>query len=169
MAVTLTPADRQILINQYAILEKLDPDNAEDYKRNQKILNNGFAILYNDVVNVWDEMDAEDGKYVMDVLDMHRDLKYSFDDLDDKAGLTAEDVEYEGFDGNNETMRLALAEELKAEGRWQELDLTKNSHSTTTKDRYPKMLARYREVSDKKAGKLLTADEIKYVIEWKKQ
>lgn len=168
MEVTLTPAERQTLINQFAILEKLNPEGANDYKKYQDILQRGFAILYDEAVSVWEEMDVEEGRYVIDVLNMHRDLKFSFDELEDKAGLTENDIKYQGFDGNNESKRLSLAEFFGAEGRWTELNLRKNSHSTTTIRRYPPMLKRWREANEKNFGNRLIADQIKYVIDWKK-
>ena len=48
---TLTAFERLQLINQLRILEKVDPNNAEDYAENRGIIAHGYAIQYEDVFN----------------------------------------------------------------------------------------------------------------------
>ena len=115
-------------------------------------------------------MPIEECEFVYDVLDMHRILINSFDALTDKQGLTANDVRFRGFDGNNETKRWAFAEYLQKKGMWKEtLVGGMNSHSMMTMDRYPQMLERYEpikeQIIDSHTGKWqLTAEQIKTVI-----
>lgn len=168
---SLTSFERLSLINQLAILKKLEPENAEDYKNQIEILHSGYSVLYGEVFqDVYDEMPLEECKYVFDVLDMFRNLINSFSMLTDKQGLTADDVRFRGFDGNNESKRWAFAEYLKKTGRWQEtLVGSVNSHSTRTMSLYPEMLQRYepikQKIVDSHTGNWqLTAEQIKIVI-----
>ena len=168
---SLTPFERLSLMNQLTILKKLDTDNAEDYANHIEILHSGYSVLYGEVFQaVFEEMPLDECKYVFDVLDMFRNLINSFNGLKDKQGLTAEDVRFQGFDGNNETKRWAFAEYLKKTGRWQEtLVGGLNSHSMMTMRRYPQMLERYEPIKqrilDSHTGNWqLTAEQIKVVI-----
>lgn len=168
---SLTPFQRLSLMNQLSILKRLDPDNAEDYDDQIEILHSGYSVLYGEVFQgVFEEMPLEECEYVFDVLDMHRNLINSFEALQDKQGLTAEDVRFRGFDGNNETKRWAFAEYLQKTGRWKEtLVGGLNSHSMMTMHRYPDMLKRYepikQKILDSHSGKWqLTAEQIKVVI-----
>lgn len=168
---TLTPFERLSLMNQFSILKAVDPENEEHYEKQIEILHSGYTILYGEVFKpVYEEMELDECRYVFDVLDMFRILINSFEALNAKQGLTADDVAFEGFDGNNETKRWAFAEYLQESGRWKETlvgDL--NSHSIMTMHRYPKMLERYepikQQIIDSHTGKWqLMAEQIKTVI-----
>lgn len=168
---SLTPFQRLALMNQLSILKHLDPENSEHYEDHIEILHGGYTIMYGELFKtVFEEMDVEECRYVFDVLDKFRALINSFNELEDKQGLTADDVSFEGFDGNNETKRLAFAEYLQEAGRWQEtLVGGMDSHSIVSMQRYPQMLERYQpikqEILDGHMGKwLLTAEQIKTVI-----
>jgi uncharacterized protein len=168
---SLTPFERLSLMNQLSILKILDPDNAKDYDAQIEILHGGYAICYEEVFQaVFNEMPMEECEYVYDVLDMHRTLINSFNGLHDKQGLTADDVRFRGFDGNNETKRWAFAEYLQKKGRWQEtLVGGMNSHTIDTVHRYPQMLERFepikQEIMNSHMGNWqLSADQIKTVI-----
>jgi len=170
--ITLTPFERLSLMNQLSILKRLDPENAEDYDDQIKILHSGYTIRYGEVFQpVFEEMPIEECEYVYDVLDMHRILITSFESLTDKQGLTADDVRFRGFDGNNETKRWAFAEYLQKKGMWQETLIggMDNHGMAMTPHRYPQMLKRYEPIKqhivDSLSGKWqLTAEQIKEVV-----
>jgi uncharacterized protein len=65
----LTRVERTLLRNQYAILEKLDPENAERYARLRQIVERGYSIFYGDALVGEGELSTADCRYVMDVLD----------------------------------------------------------------------------------------------------
>jgi uncharacterized protein len=168
---TLTPVERLQLVNQFRILEQLYPDEAAHYSELRDIITEGYTIQYGEVFGlIFDEMPWEECDYVYDVLDMHRVLIRSFEALKDKEGLTEEDVKFQGFDGNNESKRLAFAEHLKKEGKWTEtLGGYLNSHSISTMTRYPKMLTNFQpirqEILASHSGNwLITAAQIKQII-----
>jgi uncharacterized protein YfbU (UPF0304 family) len=168
---TLTPAERVTLSNQYRILEKLYPDEAEHYAALREIVDGGYSIEYGDLFNnIYTEMPFEECEYVYDVLDMFRVLITSFNALTDKAGLTPTDVNFDGFDGNNEGKRFGFARHLQKEGKWTEtLVGGLNSHSQSTIYRYRKMLEKFRRISEtlnKTAvgGWDLSAEQIREII-----
>jgi uncharacterized protein YfbU (UPF0304 family) len=171
---TLTPVERLMLANQLQILEKLDSENAEIYRKDRDIIVHGYTIQYDDVfTEISDEMSVDECRYVYDVLDLYRVLIRSYDELKDKEGLTPYNVKFQGFDGNNESKRLAFAEHLKKQGRWEEtLKGGLNSHSISTLSLYPRMLERFepirQQILDSHSGNwIITADQIKKVINWK--
>jgi uncharacterized protein YfbU (UPF0304 family) len=160
---TLSDAERLILSNQYQILEKVDPDNAKDYAQSRRTVEEGFAAFYGDLfLAIDDELSPSECRYVFDVLDMYRMLNRSYDQLPDKSGIDADDLKFPGFDGNNETRLLSLAEYLRDRDRYTDLllkDVDLNSHSMT-KDLYQNMLLKY---EDKKA-RLLSKQEVIEII-----
>jgi uncharacterized protein len=178
MPSSLSRVERLQLVNQFEILEKLDPDHARFYAEKREILERGYTVLYEQVFQgiFSEEMSMNECNYVFDVLDMHRDLINGYEGLEDKAGLTPEDVAFRGFDGNNESQRYGFVLHLREAGKWQE-SLSKgslNSHTQSTIHRYPPMLERWKKFRDQLrenpgARWELTADQIKEIIDWKAQ
>jgi len=162
----LDKIERRVLANQYAILEKLDPDNAAFYAKNQKILEEGYSMFYSEVLPS-DEVKYNRCQYVTDILNLYRALDRSYNELDDKSGIDPDDIRFDGFDGNNESDLLSFAEFLKEEGRFKEsLKGDLNSHSMT-EHRYDRMLDRFKAISQKHdvaAQWDLSKDEIKQII-----
>jgi uncharacterized protein YfbU (UPF0304 family) len=167
----LTPVERLQLINQFSILEKLYPEHAEGYAESRRIIAEGYTIQYEDVFKeVWPEMEIEECKYVYDVLDLYRVLIDSYNALTDKKGLTPEDVRFQGFDANNEGKHHGFVMHLRKQGKWTEtLTGSLNSHSISTKSLYPRMLAKFKPISDQilashRGNCQLTAEQIREVI-----
>jgi uncharacterized protein YfbU (UPF0304 family) len=169
-AETLTQLERLQLVNQYAILEKLDPENADHWAECKQILREGYTLLYHKIFDpIWDELSREDCKYVMDVLDMYHALKLSFERLQEKEGIKVNEVKFPGFSGNEESHLLCFARKLKTEGRWQSVlengDL--DSHFPTT-FRYPPMMEKWKAVEEAYGLERkfqLTKDEIRDIID----
>ncbi|AXC16127.1 UPF0304 protein yfbU (plasmid) [Acidisarcina polymorpha] len=168
---TLTPVERLQLINQYRILEKLDPEGADEYAADREIIARGYTAQYHTVfTDVWDEMSVEECTYVYDVLDMHRILINSFNHLADKAGLTLDDVKFEGFDLNSEGKRYGFAEHLQKQGKWKEtLPDYLNSHTEMTAFKQRRMLDNFQPIRQQIANSMsgnwqLTADQIRKII-----
>jgi uncharacterized protein YfbU (UPF0304 family) len=165
---SLTPTERKILINQFEILKKLDPCNSSHYEEQFEIVSKGYAGEYDSLLaGVYEELPKSECDYVRDVLQLHSILLLSFNELEDKEGLTASDIEFRGFDGNNEIARHGYAKFLNKREEWTEINGSKNSHSMITMSLYPKMLQRWEEIgkehgTDRKWR--MTADDIKYVI-----
>lgn len=143
--------DRLILANQYRILAALYPDDAEYYKRNEEIVENGYEIAYD-----WLSESISSGgmseaacREVMNILDMFRKLGYAYEELPDKSGIDAREVRFSGFDGNNESAQLLFHEFLEKQGKWKESP-ARNSHSHLI-GMYRRMLAAFQPLKDKPA------------------
>ena len=162
----ITRVERKILANQYTVLEKLDPDRAEEYAELREVLENGFVGEYEGVLQgVYDESDtmsAEECRYVGDVLQMYDMMQTAFRN-GQTGGVDPRRLKFPGFDGNNETKFMAYARHMRKHGRWAFLDLVSedfNSHSPT-EGRYQKMLAAWNASGDKHQ---LTADDIVRIL-----
>ncbi|MBN1515273.1 YfbU family protein [Candidatus Sumerlaeota bacterium] len=143
----LEKKDRLMLINQYLILEKLDPDpdNANKYKYYQGILKHGFESEYSAFLSdIDDGLSKEDCQKVQAFLNLYRFIKNSFDALDDKGEITEEQIRFKGFDGTYESLHLAFArhlineKEYCSELRQGQEDSDLNSHCTML-DYYTRM------------------------------
>jgi uncharacterized protein len=124
--VNLTKVERALLLNQYRILEKIDPENAENYINCMEVLEYGFQLFYDTVVDVWDEFSSQDCQYFFAVLDVFRLMKLSYEGLTDKSGIDSEALKFKGFDRDsewpdNEWQLVRFANYLKKIGRCPEL------------------------------------------------
>ena len=124
----LSRSERWILSNQYRILEKLQADETEVayFRRCREVIDSGYEIEYGWIADyIVDEeqcLTREDCKEVLEILDMHRDLKYSYGELADKTGIDEADIFFGGFDGNSEVKMLGYLHHLRKEGKYDMLD-----------------------------------------------
>ncbi|QYR20789.1 YfbU family protein [Paenibacillus sp. sptzw28] len=145
----LSKKERLMLYNQYEILERLNPQDAETYRTFRTILSNGYEAHYGDLVeSFYAEMSKEASDLVVDVLDMYSCLHNSYAALEDKSGIEEWQIDFPGFDGNNEISELGYTRfflhdldrfsELQRDGHAQY-----NSHSRM-KTKYRAMLEVWR-------------------------
>jgi uncharacterized protein YfbU (UPF0304 family) len=167
---TLTDVERVSLSNQFLILAKLYPEHAEEYDQYREILERGYTIFYGEVLSVYDEMPLEECRFVFDVLNMFRDLKYQYEELKDKTGIAEDRTAFSGWDGNEDSKCLALTEHVKKEGKWKELlsgTHSLNNHGSSSRTDYERMLERHRGIHakhDSMSKWLMTKDEIQHII-----
>ena len=159
----LTTVERLTLLNQYRILEKVDPDNASFYKQACEILESGYTLNYGLELLTGldpDEMSEDDCSEVRDILELHRALKNAFRDLPEGT-LTAEDAEFAGFDGNEETKQFAYTTFLiEHQHKWGEFQAL-NSHWPGNLRKYRAMVAAWKESANKCK---LTAEDVKRIL-----
>ena len=106
----LTKTERLILANQYRILELLEPDNAESYEKIREGIEWGYEAAIDDVLsNIFDGLEKKECSFVVHVMSMYDALQRSYRELEDKTGIEEREVEFPGFDGNNETSYYAYA------------------------------------------------------------
>ena len=164
----VTPAERLMLINQYRILEKLVPDEAAAYAEMRNALERGFTLAYEGLTRNIDkhEMTEDECKEVINIVDMYRHLKESYDALPDKTKVDASSVEFPGFDGNDEAesgYASYVRHMVEHEGRWAELRNREgdfNSHCPMS-DKYAGMLTAHSKFNRLKS---LTKEEILEVV-----
>lgn len=115
----LTDAERLILSNQYEILAKLD-DN-EEYAKMAETLRCGYKWLYEEYFDhIWPNLDDDKATLVVDTLDIYGFIKHSYRDLTDRTGIDQSDVEFPGFDGNNEANFRGFAQALLEHRRFED-------------------------------------------------
>lgn len=167
----LTRTERWILSNQYRILEKLYPEDADAFRDAQDALNSGYELEYGHLAErIYAEkhtLNEDECREVLDILAMFRDLKYGYKEVGGEKGTGVEEwlVQFSGFDGNNESSHLGYCRYIcdPKHGRFQELDRGDdyNSHMPSL-DRYRRMLDEWRPRSERGHGKL-TAEDIRAI------
>ena len=95
--------DRLLLINQYKILAALDKNEESHYLELIEILEHGYSIFYS-MVDEWisEDMPEEEGRFVLDILDLYRAIEDVKRSSKDSRLLTHTFGVFPGFDGNNE-------------------------------------------------------------------
>lgn len=165
----LTKEARLSLLNQYRILERLDSESADHYRKLIAILENGYELHYGELDQaIVEPMDEEQCREVLDVLSMFEALGSSYKKLkgEEKNGIDKHRVEFAGYDGNNETELMGYVaftvEQLKTfthvvkRGKY-------NSHFPAA-DRYREMLERFRRIRAGNDSDYLTREQILEII-----
>lgn len=144
---------RLILRNQFLILAKLDPENAEAYEEHATVLGNGYAFLYNDVFReIYDETSEADGTFIANVLDMY--VLFDCSPAFKSKAVQAEYLhKFMGFDGNHESKLLSLTEHFFKTDKWSSIKSHGgrdgfNSHSPM-RGTYTLMLAKFRQIGER--------------------
>jgi len=162
--VKLSKTERWILANQHRILEALYPQEAPFFAETREALESGYELHYDPDYIDNDTLSEEECREVLEILDMHRALHFSYAALGDKSGLELERVRFLGFDGNEETKYMAYCRYFCRHdgGRFPELDRRDdfNSHFPML-DRYRRMLDQWRNLD--KSHELTKADILKIV------
>lgn len=152
----LSRTERIILANQARILQALDPDEAEHWQQVRTVLEHGYALHYSwvfeDVYLDEHAMTAAECSEVLEILDMHRALKWAYTAFPDTSGIEEHWVRFSGFCGNEESKQLAYARfycNLDG-GRYADMDRGDdlNSHMPVL-DKYRRMLTEWRTSDDK--------------------
>ena len=142
----LSRAERLILINQYRILEHLEPDAEEDWQLLRQVLEEGYELEYYTYTGIHDPLPESECELVCSILQMCWDLQRHLAELDDLPELLYRDeVESVGFDGNHETAHMQYAEFLIEKcGKFKGINSigTFNSHSPRLPI-YKQLLAKY--------------------------
>ena len=163
-----TLEQRLILINQYKILEKLYPEEAETYSQHREILEEGYTLHYNDLIQVISEDIPENLlREVLDILDMYRGLYFAVASREKSPEYKDKQIYFPGFDGNEEVKHLKYTlffifkldryDELKKINSYGSY----NTHSNTL-GQYRKMLSKWKSISNKME---ISDDDLKWLIE----
>lgn len=170
--VKLSWKERLMLSNQLRILEGLYPEEAGDLANYREAIEKGYELHYGDASHIYPDDEcfpAGQCQEVIDILDMHRALSTSYQDLK-KPLIEESDIKFCGFDGNNESSQMAYAGYfMNTLNRFKELrdysDYSDyNSHSPTL-DFYRRMLEVWRSYGDKRFN--LSDEQIKKILEAK--
>lgn len=169
MDINLTLIERQILVNQNKLLSLLDEENEKKYDLNIEILQRGFELEYDSVVNVYPEDQVTTHaicKETVDILQMYRIIYNSIASLspEHKEQLNLEKIKFEGFDANNDSHYAYAEFMIEKQNKWDEhKDLYLNSHSTFPLSKYRRMLTAMNErLTDMKFD--LDKEDLEYII-----
>lgn len=166
----LEKLERLILVNQFRILEKLYPDEADYYSKHRKAIEEGYVLHY-----AWafehldDELSVEESDEVLEVLDMYRAITSSYEKIKDKHTIDSPLLKFKGFDGNNESKLMGYTqyfindleryEELKYDQPYTDF----NSHGRMMHN-YRRMLAEWKKCKDRHN---LSNEELQRILETK--
>ncbi|MES9786519.1 YfbU family protein [Bacillus pumilus] len=175
MTLQFSKEQRTILINQMEILKRLDPQNSDEYERKIEVLYNGYSYFYSDIFGeIEEEFSPEISRKVLDVLNMYRNLYFSFKSLtsEEQGEISEEDVLFQGFDGNEEYNHYRFAKHVVNEADLY-LEISKlidegkiemNSHRNRL-HYYNKLLSRWTKVKELAGRGNLTLQQIKNVLD----
>lgn len=176
--IQLSPVERQLLINQYKILDKLSEGEGthKDYQNKIEALSSGYELHYQDALEdvQEDTLSTEQCKEILDILEMFRGIIYSYQALEREnklKELTRKMVHFEGFDGNNETSEMFYVRYfIKDLERYSEIeefsgknaDYNSHAHRLPT---YRRMLSKWNNFRHTLPNPyLMTEDQIKELI-----
>jgi len=85
----------------------LYPEEADYYEKNRIALEQGYKAHYKTIFeHLWNEMPEESTKEVLDILEMHRAITWSYADLNKNSEADSK-YSFRGFDGNEESEQLS--------------------------------------------------------------
>lgn len=158
--LTLTKKERWTLVNQYKILELLSKDKyeAEYCVWIREVLENGYELHYPEITQeIYDDTLSNTAcKEVLDILDMFRAIKRSYNKLEDKSGISEYKIHFCGFDGNDRTELKYLSysrffctsREIKFKELTKEKNFSFNSHMPKL-NMYRSMLTEWKNSKNK--------------------
>ena len=147
-SLELSVKDRLILRNQFKLLAKTDPEEAEFHNRAVEILESGYTFEYYSLAEWFlDPMSNDSCREVREILEMYRSIDAAMANAPDESATVPEKkLKFPGFDGNDETKQYAYARFLlHTLDRWKESkseDLNTHRPMLPT---YREMLARWRD------------------------
>jgi len=159
-AMQLTEVQRLILFNQFKILEKLDPENAEEYSQNREILDEGYVREYSRL-RLHQELGALECQEVWDTLKMYAYLQRSYESVEDKTGLGKLAISFPGFSSNHETDQWAYARFIKQHGSWERVGRDDLDSGAPMLKQYKEMLTRWKASTDPLS---LTKEDISRIV-----
>jgi uncharacterized protein YfbU (UPF0304 family) len=130
------------------ILEKLYPEEQDYYATHRKAIEEGYELHYEWLTeHLYEGLTEAQCREVLDILDMYRGIIFSFNAIKEPKKITADNVAFPGFDGNNETLQMTYAQYFIQDlGRYKEIEESNggyfNSHSHTL-GRYRAMLQKW--------------------------
>ena len=140
---TLSIVERQILANQFRILERIE-DDKDYYRTKAEILENGFTGRYSEIFLLNnEEMPFEICRETSEILTMYRRINNSIATLSEqeKEEMDLDKIKFEGFDGNDDWHYHYMEYMVENLNLWKEHKGNYlNSHSSFPIEKYRKLL-----------------------------
>lgn len=164
--ITPSKIERLVLLNQYRIMSILEPSE-RSHRTAMEALTDGHALPITELTSwIFDGLSTEECKFVLRTMSMYDALQRSHEELGTESPAKAHEVEFHGFDGNNEGRYMSYARfVVDHEQRFTYLRPEKNdfnSHMPTV-HRYRAQLAVWRGPLDERYS--LTAPEMRDILD----
>ncbi|MCS0030428.1 YfbU family protein [Vibrio diabolicus] len=167
--IKMSEIERLTLVNQFLILEKLYPEEADYYEKNRIALQQGYQAHYRTVFeHLWDEMPEDQTREVLDILEMYRAITWSHSEFKKNQPIDPK-YRFPGFDGNEESDQLSYCHYFIVNlDRYQELVSNReypdfNSHCPML-PKYRKMLSVWKNLREQYSLSL-TPSQIERILE----
>lgn len=151
--IKLSKLERLVLSNQYRILERLYPEEADYYEVNRKAIESGFELHYEDCFSSLSDsvLTSKECEEVLDILSMYSAITFS--DRDNEVEEYY--VKFRGFDLNDEYERKRVMYaryfindlDRFTELKYGNIYVDCNSH-TKTMEKYRRMLSVWKSMDD---------------------
>ncbi|MFC5077258.1 hypothetical protein VTH8203_00728 [Vibrio thalassae] len=145
----MTNAQRLILSNQYYLMAKLTPENAEKYKRLQTIVERGYELQMREINKEYGCLVEDECREVIDIMEMYHAMQESNKMLseEDRKDVDQRRLQFLGFDIATEAQLVNYVRFLiDSEGLYPQFDKGDhhfNSHVPML-DKYRRMLVTWR-------------------------
>lgn len=146
----MTSAQRLILSNQYYLMSKMDPTNAEKYSRLQTIVERGYGLQIRELDKDFGCITEAECREIIDIMEMYHAMQESNNLLNatDKSSVDQRRLNFLGFDIATEAQQVNYVRFLtNSEGLYPQFDNNEhqfNSHVPML-EKYRRMLATWRE------------------------
>ena len=163
---TLSVVERQILANQFRILERIE-DDKDYYRTKAEILENGFAGRYYEIFLVSnEEIPFEICRETSEILNMYRRIGNSIATLSEqeKEKMDLDKIKFEGFDGSSDQHYHYMEYMVENLNLWKEHKGNYlKSHSSFSIEKYRKLLKFQNKVLEDKMD--LSKKDLEKMIE----
>jgi uncharacterized protein YfbU (UPF0304 family) len=158
----LSKIERVLLAEQYRILAKIDPDNAELYAHNCKVLENGYELYFDSLDERFKAgVSRERCIEVLRILTMFDALDESYRRIKGDSAIRPEAIRFRGFDKDDEEDLLGYAQfVLYDEGQFSTLKREDLNSGSSMLAIYRRML---REWDKSREKNRLTEDDMQRI------
>ncbi|KLV09281.1 hypothetical protein ABT56_03580 [Photobacterium aquae] len=145
----MTNAQRLILSNQYYLMSKLTPENAEKYRRLQTIVERGYGLQMRELAKDFGDLPEQDCRQVIDFMEMYHAMQESYKmlDADKQQQVDQRRLNFLGFDAATEAQLVHYVRFLtEDEGLYPQFDKTEHMFNSQVPmlDKYRRMLQTWR-------------------------
>lgn len=163
----------EILKNQLKIMDGLNLNNSKDIldysleslNIENDVLKNGFShtnYLFSDYIV--GEMSVDECKEILDILNMYRELKSSYGQLDPDDKKEIDKPEFFGFDQNTESIQLNFLKfQINILDHYDDLKMNEYNSHTSMLTTYRKQLSEWKKLGGVKKRNF-TKEEIKKIL-----
>ncbi len=146
----MTSAQRLILSNQYYLMSKLNPDDADKYSRLQTIVERGYSLQMRELDKEFGYLEEQECKELIDILEMYHAMQESYKMLStqEQSNLDKRRLQFLGFDIATEVQQVHYVRFLvESEGLYTQFDKADHHFNSQVPmlNKYRRMLVTWRD------------------------